>query len=167
MDDQVNAISRELDHVHLILCEGAAIIVSHLRQGTEELRSVSAEIGKLSPTWAEVAAKRLLDAIQAAQLDRHDREAKILLGLPERNVTAVREWLKGMRLGESNSDALIAASRYGLAHIRSLKAASEDVGVGLRETNEPLAKAYADRIGELWKQLEATLLDQYQKFVVE
>jgi hypothetical protein len=92
--------------------------------------------------WAQVASQRLQEAIREAEIKRGDREANVLLNLPK-NTEAMTEWIKEMRLGETNSDSLIAACRFGLAHARTLRSVVGGVAAELSRIESEQAQSCA------------------------
>jgi hypothetical protein len=81
------------------------------------------ELSELGTPWGFVAQERLEAAISANEINRRDREGKMLLGLP-RTSDAIPAWLKQMRLADDNPDYLADAARYGLGRLRELSTAA-------------------------------------------
>jgi hypothetical protein len=111
----------ELDVLYIKLGATAGAIVRILDKLIDGVRNVAASLSAINAPWAQVHAKELLEAVQQAQISRRAREGKILLGLPKQgDEAALVEWLGRVRLVGENSDWLVAACGYGIAHIRTL-----------------------------------------------
>jgi hypothetical protein len=141
---------REIDILCLKLYGTATFIVHRLHGLIQDVQSVAARLAVLETPWAGVHGKELLQAVQHAQISRHDREGKILLALPnDGDQTDYGDWLHSVQLVDNNSDWLAAACRYGLARLQALTSVAGEVAAALSAIDHPEAQASATELRSL------------------
>jgi len=99
------------------------------------------------PIGRGTATLGLREAILHSEIKHGDREANMLLNLPEQTEEAIEQWVREMRLGDTNSDSLIAACRYGTARLRALDHSLEVLAAELSAISADDAKACVTRLG--------------------
>lgn len=145
-DTEIRAIQARLDDCHIKLCATAAVILGELHKKSDRMKSVATTLAGIDAHWARVASLRLEEAIREFKIKRGDREANMLLSLPQNTEGSHVEWVREMRLGETNSDSLIAACRYGTARLRALHSVVETVAGDLSLIDAEQAKACAAQL---------------------
>jgi hypothetical protein len=110
------------------------------------MKSVVTTLAEIDAHWAQGASVRLQEAIRESEIKRGDREANMLLSLPQKNEESYVEWIREMRLGETNSDSLLGACRYGTARLRALHSVVETVASELSIIDAEQAKACAAQL---------------------
>ena len=145
-DAHLRSIQAEIDKGHIALCATANVILELLRDRVSRTKSVVMELGQIDASWARLAAQRLQEAVAEAQLKRGDREANLLFSLPQNTEESHMEWVREMRLGDTNSGSLAAACRYANERLRALSIATEAVASDLSAINEPQALPFVSRL---------------------
>lgn len=145
-DARLHDLQAEIDKGHIALCATATVILERLRDRVSRTKSVVLDLGDFDTTWARHASWRLQDAVADAEIKRADREGKVLLSLPLDTEESHFDWVREMRLGDTNSGSLAAACRYANQRLRALNLTTEAVAAELSAINEPQALSFAARL---------------------
>ncbi len=129
-DSQIRAAQAKIDDLHVGLCGTAIVILQRLDRQLARCSSTITDLSDIKAGWAVTARDQLKDIIEASVITRGERHAHLLLSLPENTENAISDWVRDMRLGETNSDALIEACRYGLNRLRRLQEVKQKVANG-------------------------------------
>jgi len=119
-DAEIRAAQEKLDEMHVKLYTAATVTLELLREQIVRAKGAITMLDEVDADWAHKASGRLQVAILEATINRGDREANMLLTLPQQTEEALAKWVRDMRLGDSNSEALVAACRYALTRNRTL-----------------------------------------------
>jgi hypothetical protein len=146
--EEIRQYDVEIDVACTKLAATANVVVSILHELIEAVRGVAAALERVDAPWAIVQGRTLLEAVQKAEINREDREGRILLTLPsdQHDEAAHRKWLRSVRLVDDNQDMLAAAGRYGLGQLGKLKATVREVAVALSAVEHPEAQSFATRL---------------------
>lgn len=97
-DAQIRSIQAQIDDCHLDLCATASVIPGELYKRIGRMKSVVTTLAEIDAHWAQGASVRLQEAIRESEIKRGDREANMLLSLPQKNEESYVEWIREMRL---------------------------------------------------------------------
>jgi hypothetical protein len=125
------------------IAEGVLALGVAAREVTERLqlrlkaaREVATRFSKLGTPWGDRCREQLDAAIKASEINREDREGKILLGLPK-TTEAFPAWSADVVLVDANSDRLGDAASYGLDRMRELSRAATAIADSIAAIDEP------------------------------
>jgi hypothetical protein len=151
LPEEIHQCEAEIDVACCKLGGANHAVIRVLHELMQGVTRVPASLEEIGTPWAQVQGQNLLEAVQRAEINRGDREGKILLSLPDAqdDEAAYREWLRSVRRVDENPDMLAAAGLYVVARLRKLRAAIVDVGTSLSAIHHPEAQACATRLRRL------------------